>query len=279
MPISPQLQLSSSKIRHKTAQTRNFFWKLYSGNRIERIQKGLQMHRLIKKVSKLLYQSGLLTKAKSQKENWQEDAQKFEFNFHKGSLFRQSQEFIEETDRLFSCFGFYPSQYEDKVILDLGAGSRLRSKYFVRAKLIALEPLADQFIKEIDWCDLNDAWRVYSQPAETYIEELERSIDFIMSINVLDHCFDFQKIIQNIYRYLKPDSIIFLSFDKHIETNKGHPLILTEKICNKIFQSADLHIEKFVYGFPSEFTNFFPGRRGYGGQDTVSLNYWLGIGK
>lgn len=57
--------------------------------------------------------------------------------------------------------------------MDLGAGSKLRTKFFTDAKIIAIEPLAEKFMKEIEWCDLKDAYRVYSRPAEDFIGELE----------------------------------------------------------------------------------------------------------
>jgi 2-polyprenyl-3-methyl-5-hydroxy-6-metoxy-1,4-benzoquinol methylase len=233
------------------------------------------MNSLIKKLKEILYLFGLFSKVKSQKENWQTDAQKFEFDFHKTNAFRQSEEFMLETERLFSSFDFSKEDYSEKKILDLGAGSKLRSKFFLKAQIIALEPLADRFINKIEWCDLNDAWKVYSQSAESFIEELDHSIDFIISINVLDHCYDFAEIIRNIYRYLKPGSIAFLSFDRHLETNIGHPLILTEKICNQIFKREGFIVEKYVSGFPSEFLFYYPGRKGYGGEETISLNFWL----
>ena len=233
------------------------------------------MRSMFKKVSKLLYQIGFMKRVKSERSIWQDQAQHFEFNFHKDNEFRQSSDFFHETEKLLSSFGFTPTDFEDKVILDLGAGSKLRSKFFLNTKIIALEPLATKFISEIDWCDLKDSWRVYSKPAEEFIPDLENSVDFIMSINVLDHCYDFQKIIDNSFHYLISGGLAFLSFDKHLETNEGHPLILTEGVCNKIFQVVGFQIERFTTGFPSEFSSYYPGRRGYGGKKTTSLNYWL----
>jgi len=232
-----------------------------------------------KKLCKLLYQSGWFSKVKSLEKEWREDAQTFEFNFHKVNEFRQSQAFITETERLLISFGFTYTDYEDMSVIDLGAGSKLRSKFFAKAKIIAVEPLADRFINELAWCDLQDSWKVYSQPAEFFIKELEQSANFIMSINVLDHCFDFPKIVKNMYRYLVPGSLAFISFDKHLETNIGHPLILTENICSKIFIDCGFYIEKFISGFPVEFTRFYPGRSGYSSNNSISLNYWLRKGK
>lgn len=206
-------------------------------------------------------------------EEWRQVHQEFELEFHRRNEFRQTDAFVYETELLFSSFGFYKDQYVGKTILDIGAGSRLRGKYFHGARLIALEPLADKFMQEILWCDLKDAAEVISQPAEVLVPSLIDAADFIFSINVLDHCFDFRKIVENIYRYLKPAGTAFLSFDSHFHRSTGHPLILTERICTDIFRQCGFMIVEFQRGFPPAFLEYH-GRNGYDGKSD-SLNYLL----
>lgn len=204
---------------------------------------------------------------------WQEEGQSFELNFHKGNLFRQSDAFVDETNRLFEGFGFHTDQFIGKTIIDIGAGSRMRGKFFSGSDIVAIEPLASKFIKEISWCDLNSAKMVISEPAESVISELVDSADFIFSINVLDHCFDFNRIIDNAYQYLKSDSLCFLSFDSHLNISVGHPLILLEKACRDIFVKAGFRIVDFKQGFPQEY-RIYRGRNGYDG-NSPCLNFWL----
>lgn len=177
---------------------------------------------------------------------------------------------MEQTASLFKHFGFGPDDYADRTVLDLGAGSKLRTRYFRNARLIAVEPLADQFRAEIDWCDLDEADAVYSTPAEALVPECVGQADLVMSINVLDHCYDFAQIIANITQYAKPEGLLFLSFDKHLEADEMHPLELDEAICEEIFARCGLVIEQQTAGFGDS----MEGAQTYG-HGPYALNYWL----
>jgi SAM-dependent methyltransferase len=198
---------------------------------------------------------------------WEKEAQAGEFQFHLQNKWRQSDEFMDQTIRLFDYFGFTRDEYRNKTVIDLGAGSRLRTKYFGGAKIIAIEPLADKFMKQIVWCDLRDATAVYSFPAEHRIPECVNIADLIISINVLDHCYDFELIINNISSYLRKDGLAFLSFDKHEYPDKMHPLLLDEEICGRIFAQNSLMVDKFTTGAGDILTTY--------GHGPYSLNYWL----
>lgn len=179
---------------------------------------------------------------------WKTKSQKGELAFHKTNKWRQSNAFMEQTVELLGYFGFTQDQYINKVIIDLGAGSRLRTKFFKSAKLVAIEPLADDFLRDITWSDLSDADVVYSLPAEELVESCVGKADLVLSLNVLDHCYNFEKIIQNIAMYLKDTGIAFLSFDKHETIDSMHPLYLDEKICEKIFNNSGLKVDKYSMG-------------------------------
>jgi 2-polyprenyl-3-methyl-5-hydroxy-6-metoxy-1,4-benzoquinol methylase len=200
---------------------------------------------------------------------WSKQAQEGEFRFHAGNKWRQSEDFMAQTIGLFDSFGFSRRQYDGRTIIDLGSGSKLRTKYFQGARIIAIEPLADRFMVEIEWCDLKDASEVYSVPAEERIEQCRGRADLVISINVLDHCFDFPKIMENVRFYLKRDGLVFLSFDKQKRTDSMHPLKLDEAICKRIFEQTGFVIEKVTRG-----TNgILPGD--VYGHGFYCLNYWL----
>ena len=192
-------------------------------------------------------------------------AQKHELDFHCRSKFRQSGSFATSNAEMFRNFGFKASDYEGEVVLDLGAGSKLRSNFFKEAIIVALEPLADKFRNEIDWCDLESAWKVFSVPAEHSVEELHGKISLIISINVLDHCEDLSPILDNIVSYLKEDGVAFLSFDSHDFPEPCHPLVLNDTICSDLFKKHGLNIVKKTQGLGE--------RSGYSG-DSQALNYW-----
>ena len=149
----------------------------------------------------------------------------------------------------------------------------MRGKFFQNSKSVVIESMAKRFMDEIAWCDFKDAEEVYSEPAENFIPELEKLIDFLFSINVLDHCFDFEKIILNVKKYLKDDGLAFLSFDSHYHVSLGHPLILTEKECKDIFNNNGLKVKKFSRKFPDSFTTVYP-KNGINNQSDC-LNFCL----
>ena len=117
--------------------------------------------------NKLKVKFGLVkTKLTEPKEDWRNIAQEYEFSFHKTNQFRQSDEFEIETKKLFEGFGFKGNDFIGNKILDLGAGSKMRGRFFIGSKIIIIEPMADRCIKEIPWCDLNEAEKVFSVPGE-----------------------------------------------------------------------------------------------------------------
>lgn len=182
-------------------------------------------------------------------EDWQDKAQPGELAYHVNDKWRPSEKFMRDTAALFESYGYKSDDYTGKRILDIGAGSRLRSKYFIGSEIIAIEPLAEKFINVIEWCDLPDATMLYTQPAERFIPELKDTIDLTISINVLDHCFDFRKIIYNIAKYIKPvTGRALLSFDSHSIINTMHPLMLNEHVCEQAFKDARLEVVWYATG-------------------------------
>lgn len=224
-------------------------------------------------VNRLLGRSGaprVVAKTTESKEKWATEAQEGEFNFHKTNKWRQTPDFMEQTDRLLRHFGFTPEQYADRTVVDVGAGSMLRTKFFTGAHLVVVEPLADRFVAEIPHTDLKDAAELYSTPAEQLIDGLVGRSDLVISINVLDHCYDFRQIVDNIRQYLKPDGLAFLTFDMHDKADHMHPLSLTEATCQPIFDKAKLKIEKVTTGVGDALGG--PQTYGHG---PFTLNYWL----
>jgi SAM-dependent methyltransferase len=174
-------------------------------------------------------------------DNWRGIAQEGELAFHKRPGFRSDEaRFVSANDRFFRGHGFKPDQFTGKVIVDLGAGSKLRASFFTGAYVIAVEPLADRLRAEVPWCDLDKAAEVYSEPAETLIDALVCRADFLFSVNVLDHCYDFPRCIENIARYIKAGGSGFLAFDCHQKVDRLHPIIINERVATDIIYDAGL---------------------------------------
>jgi SAM-dependent methyltransferase len=159
---------------------------------------------------------------------WKLVAQTGELRFHQRNRWRQSADFMEHTATLFGWWGYPPTAFEGRRIVDIGAGSRLRSRYFTGARVVAIEPLADRFMRTISWADLKEAEAVHSTPAEELIPALVGSASFAMCLNVLDHTFDPWAVLANAYAYLNPGSEFVLSVDLHDHGEAGlsHPVHL-----------------------------------------------------
>jgi SAM-dependent methyltransferase len=185
---------------------------------------------------------------KTSQKAWQREAQPGELAFHEEDQWRRSDDFPVDSARLFGHFGLGAHDYADKTVLDLGAGSRLRTRYFEGAHLIAVEPLAEQF-RKLDFSDLDAADELYATPAEEFLSQCVNRVDLVASINVLDHCYDFDAIVRNVSRYLATNGLALLSFDIHTEVDPLHPLILTPRVCRQVFRRHGLQIVHKSKGF------------------------------
>lgn len=205
---------------------------------------------------------------------WKHIAQSEELKFHIQDAERgHSEQFRKEIASLFEYFGFSAGQLANKTLIDIGAGSHLITAFFQDAKIIAIEPLADRYLKDIPTCGLCKAHKIYSYPAETRIDELQTVADFAISINVLDHAVEFVTIVDNIYFYLKPGGMAFLSFDCHDYIDIAHPTMLTAESCQKIFEAAGFSVTKMSRGLGPARPCAIPMGSTYG--HGMATNFWL----
>ena len=142
-------------------------------------------------------------------------AQAGELQFHVENASRLAQQFERHNADMLAKFGFKVLDFAGRTIVDIGAGSRLRTRWFKDARIFVIEPLADRYIRDVPCCDLPAADRVYAVPAEEFVSGLVGVADLVISINALDHCRDFGAVIKNIVLYADPNALIFLSFDSH----------------------------------------------------------------
>jgi len=182
---------------------------------------------------------------------WVNLSQKKEFRFHKNDNWRRTEDFLKQNNFLFKYWGFNDYDYENKIVIDIGAGSKLRSKYFRKSNIIAIEPLADKFVKKIDFCDLREAYKIYSLPAENIIEELKGIADLIICINVLDHVDNYQKVLNAAFYYMKNDGKFLLSVDLHEAATIEHSVSLDEEKLESYFMQSNIRILGKIIGLPN----------------------------
>jgi SAM-dependent methyltransferase len=175
---------------------------------------------------------------------WKQTAQPGELAFHKSKNIRSGAQWVSGNKVFWRNQGFSPKGWEGKVIVDVGAGSRLRTLFFKGAHIVAIEPLAQEFLKEVEWQDLDKAAEIHASPAEVLIPGLVGRADLIVSVNALDHGFEFERAIQNLRQYIKPEGLVYLSYDQHEKPDEMHPLILNDKISRGVFERSGFRVAK-----------------------------------
>lgn len=203
----------------------------------------------------------------SDQDSWRTKAQVGELGFHVHDTFRQHDEqWWPVIDGEWREMGFSPEGWEGRTVVDVGAGSRLRSLWFEGASIIAIEPLADQYMAQVAWSDLAKADEVYSVPGETFVPEVEGRADLVVSINALDHGYDLATSIGNIGRYLKPGATAFVSFDMHdTVTDEMHPMVVRHDDLVRMFPTIGLKLTRTAEH----------SRRYHGASGPKARHYWL----
>ncbi len=190
---------------------------------------------------------------------WRVVAQTGELRFHQKDAWRHSPEFMQQTATLFGWWGYPSDAFEGRLIVDIGAGSRLRSRYFERARIVAIEPLADRFVSTIKWSDLREAAELQSIPAEQFVEHLEGQAAFVMCINVLDHVFEPDSVVRNAFRYLEPEGDFLLAVDLHARGEAGymHPVHIDRAGLRRMLDAAGFSIVREFDGLGPTGANSF----------------------
>ncbi len=170
--------------------------------------------------------------------------------------------------QIWQNFTFTQKTFTGKTVLDIGPGPTGRCSW-LKGTFLAIEPLAVRF-QQLPWHMLAKYKRVYAQPAEELIPELVGSVDAVLSLNTLDHCYDLPAILSNVYQYLKPDGLAFLSFD----VDKGiydptHPINLTPAAATRTIKDSGLAVEAWSFGhcYPGD-----PWRDNWGGG--TAYHWW-----
>ena len=175
---------------------------------------------------------------KKAEKTWEKIHQPFELEYHKKpnyrwESFRNSWMWDDCWDKLFGSFmGFNKNEFsESQMILDVGCGSKPSLDWFTSGDKYYLDPLLNDYlkIKEVKkyWED-KPKKNLISEPAENLKSDLVNKFSFVLCWNVLDHTFDFKKIIKNISMYLKKDGVALIGNDIHKPAHIGHPGVKSE---------------------------------------------------
>jgi 2-polyprenyl-3-methyl-5-hydroxy-6-metoxy-1,4-benzoquinol methylase len=157
---------------------------------------------------------------------WKFRSQVGELKFHQSSRWRKSPVNVWESENRKEVSHLLNRDLSSErlTIIDIGSGSRLRFSFAKNARIIAVEPLAKEFIATVPWCDLEQAHEFYALPAERKIRELEERGDLVASLNVIDHVYSWEKVVGNMCYYLATDGELLISFDSHQKLDALHPV-------------------------------------------------------
>jgi 2-polyprenyl-3-methyl-5-hydroxy-6-metoxy-1,4-benzoquinol methylase len=172
-------------------------------------------------------------------------AQEAQLDHHK-RYWKQTtlEEHLRKAGQDFYKYGLRPDDYKGLTVMDLGCGSNLLSKFFREATIIAVDPLAFQYLVEIKDCNLMDAAFLYNEKAEHTISYLYGHVDFVICRDTLDQCENPEEVIINISKYLKQYGKAFISFHIRYKPDIYHPHCITEDQISKYFGNNDLIITK-----------------------------------
>lgn len=160
------------------------------------------------------------------KKLWVSEDQPGELQYHAShsARWRWSPKWDEAKRILQEYFNFHFERYADETLMDIGAGTRSMLEWWEGRVKIAVEPLADRFANELNIRDLQKTMtHVHAVAAEEFLPEWEGKVDFVWSHNVLDHCWSWQKILDNIDRYLRPGGEFYIGTDANQPPKSGHP--------------------------------------------------------
>jgi 2-polyprenyl-3-methyl-5-hydroxy-6-metoxy-1,4-benzoquinol methylase len=176
--------------------------------------------------------------------------QRGELRHHLNDTWRESSDFMAQSDALFRHWGYAPTDFADLMVVDIGAGSRLRSLFFTDGRVVAIEPLARQFMSRIPWCDLDHAEKVFARPAEQPVPELDEQAALVMCVNVLDHVSHPEVVLDNASRMLGSRGQLLLSVDMHDAADYMHPMSLSVAELRSALLARGLVILREYYGLP-----------------------------
>jgi SAM-dependent methyltransferase len=155
----------------------------------------------------------------------------------------------ETSKKMMERLGFNRDSFADQTVIDVGHGPTGRLNWLNVGTLIGIDPLTNSY-RTIGGSRIEAYDRLFVAEAEKRIHELEGVADAVVSINCLDHGYDFCAAILSIRSYLKPAGMFFLSMgvDIPFPADDGHPLRLTNVFVTDFLNTVGLQVYRIDRG-------------------------------
>lgn len=197
-------------------------------------------------------ETGLIMRDKTDKQTWETYAQLWELGYW-ANAFKNNHEtkerFAEFSTDICKNLLLTEALIKNQRLLDVGCGPTGRLASLVKYKgekgyWAAIDPLLEHY-QGFAEVSLDGYDKLLSVPCEELQPDLVNSFDIVVSLNALDHGYDFKKCISNIFQYLKPNSGALLSFDcfnvGDVE-DMTHPIRITSYYATEVMVAAGFTI-------------------------------------
>lgn len=159
------------------------------------------------------------------KEVWERDCQSFELDFQSKPNYRWKKEEFENAwaKHFMEWCEISENGFINRTVIDIGCGSRPAIDFFCKSVRYYIDPLLDKFVHIPQVAQIWDPEHMHhalGMPAEVRVKLLENSASFINCWNVLDHCYDWREVLDNVCAYARSGCLISLGTDA--APHKGH---------------------------------------------------------
>jgi len=177
-------------------------------------------------------------------QNYEHNWWKTKTSFIKADYYRHSAEEIRELCRL------YKPLNKSSYILEIGSGAAGILTFLTESsQRYAIDPLETYYSTVDKFVKMRDETVKYSADKGEMLPFEDSKFDLLIVDNVLDHCENPEKVINEIKRVLKPDGLIYFRqntyhlWGKAIRAimeifliDKGHPFTFTKTDLRKLFE-------------------------------------------
>lgn len=148
---------------------------------------------------------------------------------------------------------------KEKYVLEIGSGAAGIITFINSNYKFAIDPLEDFYSTIPIFTSIRDIRVKYSKAMAEDMPFIDEYFDLIIIDNVLDHCENPDRVIQEMRRILKPEGIIYFrqntyhfwgklirSLMETLKIDKGHPYTFLKRDLNKKFHNYKLQTVLFA---------------------------------